>query len=101
MPEMPARDTHIDDKQIHEGDIMGVGDKGILAVGQDLKETTLEAVRNMVRDDSELISVYYGCDVTEEDAGELADQLSGTYPSCEVELNRGDQPIYYYIISVE
>ena len=96
-----VRDTHIDDKEIHEGDIMGVGDKGILAVGRDLKETTLEAVGNMVRDDSELISVYYGCDVTEEDAGELADQLSEAYPGCEVELNRGDQPIYYYIVSVE
>ena len=96
-----VRDTHIDDKEIHEGDIMGVGDKGILAVGREIGPTTLEAVANMVTPESELISIYSGCDVSDEDAQKLADDLAERCPECEVELNRGDQPIYYYIISVE
>jgi len=96
-----VRDTHIDDKQIHEGDIMGVGDKGILAVGSEIKGTALEAVEGMVTPESELISVYAGLDVSDEDAQQLADELTARCPDCEVELNRGNQPIYYYIISVE
>jgi len=96
-----VRDTHIDDKQIHEGDIMGVGDKGILAVGSEIKGTALEAVEGMVTPESELISVYAGLDVSDEDAQQLVDELTARCPDCEVELNRGNQPIYYYIISVE
>ena len=96
-----VRDTHIDDKVIHEGDIMGVGDKGILAVGTDIAATSVDAVEQMADEDSELISVYYGEDVQEEEAQELADKLTELYPECEVELNAGNQPIYYYIISVE
>ena len=61
----------------------------------------LEAVANMVTPESELISVYSGCDVSDEDAQKLADDLAERCPECEVELNRGDQPIYYYIVSVE
>ena len=80
---------------------MGVGDHGILAVGSDLEKTALEAVAGMVTDDSELISIYYGEDITEEDAQKLSDHLSEIYPDCEIELNPGNQPIYYYIISVE
>ena len=63
-----VRDTHIDDKEIHEGDIMGIGDSGILAVGKDLEETTKELIANLVDEDSELISIYYGEEVSEEDA---------------------------------
>ncbi len=96
-----VRDTHIDDKIIHEGDIMGVGDKGILAVGTDISATAVEAVGEMTDENSELISVYYGEDVREEEAQELTDKLAELYPDCEVELNAGNQPIYYYIISVE
>jgi len=95
------RDTHIDDLDIHEGDIMGVGDHKIIAVGQKIAATTLEAVSSMVDESSELISVYYGQDVTEEDAQELAAQIQDQHPDCEVELQDGGQPIYYYIISVE
>ena len=62
-----VRDTHIDDKEIHQGDIMGIGDAGILSVGQDIAETTLEMLEQLVDDDSELISLYYGQDVTEEE----------------------------------
>ena len=96
-----VRDTHIDDKTIHEGDIMGVGDTGILAVGTDIGATAVDAVGQMTDENSELISIYYGEDVREEEAQELADKLTELNPDCEVELNAGNQPIYYYIISVE
>ena len=96
-----VRDTKIDDKEIHEGDIMGVGDHGILAVGKEIAATALETVEAMMNEDAELISVYYGADVTEEDADALTERLSEQYPDCDVEVNAGGQPIYYYIISVE
>ena len=96
-----VRDTHIDDKDIHEGDIMGVGDHGILAVGKDIEATALETVEQMIDEDAELISVYYGEDMTEEAAEALGEKLSEAYPDCDVEVNPGGQPIYYYIISVE
>ncbi len=62
-----VRDTRIDDKEIHEGDIMGIGDAGILAVGQSVEETTKEMLADLVDEDSELISLYYGQDVQEEE----------------------------------
>ena len=96
-----VRDTMIDDKEIHEGDYMGIGDKGMLAVGQDMDAVTLEMVGEMIDEDSELISVYYGCDVEEAAAEDLAAKLEETYPDCDVELQMGGQPIYYYVISVE
>ena len=96
-----VRDTHIDDKEIHDGDIMGVGDHGILAVGKEIEATALETVEQMIDEDAELISVYYGQDVTEEAAEALAEKLTEAYPDCDVEVNPGGQPIYYYIISVE
>ena len=96
-----VRDTHIDDKDIHEGDIMGVGDHGILAVGKEIEATALETVEQMIDEDAELISVYYGEDMTEEAAEALGEKLSEAYPDCDVEVNPGGQPIYYYIISVE
>ena len=96
-----VRDTMIDDKEIHEGDYMGIGDKGILSVGLDMDEVTLEMVDEMVDDDCELISVYYGADVDEETAEELVAKLEEAYPDCDVELQMGGQPIYYYVISVE
>ena len=96
-----VRDTRIDDKEIHEGDIMGIGDAGILAVGRDRLQVAEEMVAEMVDEESEIISVYYGEDVSEEDAEALSDSLTEKYPECEVELNQGGQPIYYYLISVE
>jgi hypothetical protein len=96
-----VRDTVIDDKDIKENDIMGIGDKKILAVGQDIAQTTLSLIDQLVDDESEFISVYYGADVTEEEAGALIEQIEETYPDIEVALEVGKQPIYYYIISVE
>ena len=96
-----VRDTKLDDKEIHEGDIMGIGDHGILAVGTGKKEVAEETVAEMVDENSEIISIYYGEDITEEEAEELAESIEEKYPDCEVELNIGGQPIYYYVISVE
>ena len=75
-----VRDTHIDDKEIHEGDIMGIGDSGILAVGKDLEETTKELIANLVDEDSELISIYYGEEVSEEDAEKFTEEITELYP---------------------
>lgn len=96
-----VRDTHIEDKTIHAGDIMGVGDHSILAVGKDLLSVTVETASLMVDEETELISIYYGEDVSEEEANELHDKIEEQYPECDVELNFGGQPIYYYIISAE
>ena len=96
-----VRDTHIDDKEIHQGDIMGIGDSGMLAVGQDISAVAKEAVEAMVDDDTELISIYYGEDFSEEDAEALGAELEELYEYCDVEVNFGGQPIYYCIISVE
>mgnify|MGYP000444237739 FL=1 len=96
-----VRNTNIDGMEIHEGDIMGIGDSGMLAVGQNVNETVLETLKRMVEDESELISVYFGEDVTEEDAEALVEKVQTAFPNCEVELNDGGQPIYYYLLSVE
>jgi len=96
-----VRDTRIDDKEIHEGDIMSIGDQGILAVGQDIMGITKETISRMVEDDSELISIYYGEDVSEEDANALGAEVEEQYPDCDVEVNFGGQPIYYCVVSVE
>lgn len=96
-----VRDTVIDDKEIKEGDIMGIGDNGIEAVGSDITDTTLELIKAIADEDSEIISIYYGSDVTEEDAERLAEMIGGEYPDADVEVNFGGQPIYYYITSVE
>ena len=96
-----VRDTVIDDKEIKENDYMGIGDDGILAVGADMEQTLLEMVGKLVDEESGIISLYYGEDVSEEDAQSLADQLQEKYEDLEVEVNDGGQPIYYYILSVE
>ncbi len=97
-----VRDTVIDDKQICEGDIMGIGDAGIMAVGKDIAETTRELICAMAEDaDGELISIYYGQDVDEAAASALAEAVEAQFPDYDVELQWGGQPIYYYIVSVE
>ena len=96
-----VRDTHIDDKEIHEGDIMGIGDSGILAVGQSVEETTKETLAQLVDEDTELISLYYGQDVQEESAENFAQEIEDLYPDVDVDVHSGGQPIYYYVLSVE
>lgn len=96
-----VRDTSVDGKEIKVNDIMGIDDDGIKAVGSDVNETTIELLGGMVDEDSELISVYYGQDVSKEDAEDFAETLEETFPDCDVELQEGGQPIYYYVLSVE
>lgn len=96
-----VRDTHIDDKEIHEGDIMGIGDHGILAVGKDVEDTALELIGELVDDDSELISIYYGEEVSEKDAESFIARVEEGYPDVDVDAHFGGQPIYYYVLAVE
>ena len=96
-----VRNTVVDDMEISEGDIMGIGDYGMLAVGTSIADTTLETVKSMVDEDSELISIYYGREVSAEAAQEIAALIEAAHPNCEVELNDGGQPVYYYLLSVE
>ncbi|MBO4653859.1 MAG: DAK2 domain-containing protein [Lachnospiraceae bacterium] len=96
-----VRDTSIDGHEIHESDIMGISDAGIVAVGKNIEDTTLEMIETMVDEESGLLSIYYGSDVTEEDAQGLADRFSEKFPLIDVEIHSGGQPIYYYVVSVE
>ncbi len=96
-----VRDTTIDDKEIKQGDYMGIGDSGILSVGKDMDDVVISMVAEMMDDDRELISIYYGEEVTEDAAQKIKDKISEQYDFCDVELQYGGQPIYYYIISAE
>ena len=96
-----VRNTTIDDIEITEGDIMALGDHGILAAGKAIEQTALESMKSMVDEESELITIYYGADVSEEDAETLREKAEDSFGDCEVELHPGGQPIYYYLISVE
>ncbi len=96
-----VRRTQIGGMEIEEGDIMALDGDGILAVGKSVETTALDALRGMVDEDSELVSIYYGQDIAEAEAGELTEKVRRLCPECEVELNFGGQPIYYYLISVE
>lgn len=96
-----VRDTVIDDKEIKQGDYMGIGDKGILSVGSGVSDVTFEMISEMMDDDLELISIYYGQEVSKEAAEELKTRVEEGFPGCDVELQYGGQPIYYYIVSAE
>ena len=96
-----VRNTVIDDKEISEGDIMGIADKGIVAVGKEVEDTALETIKTMLDDESELVTVYYGADVTGEQAEGFLEKVQEICGDCDVELQFGGQPIYYYLISVE
>ena len=95
------RDTTIDGTEIKSGDIMGIGDEGILAVGADVEHIVLHMLDKMIDEDSELVSLYYGEKYSEEDASALAEMIEEKYPDIEVEVNYGGQPLYYVILSVE
>ncbi|MCR5654909.1 MAG: DAK2 domain-containing protein [Lachnospiraceae bacterium] len=98
-----VRDTEIDGFTIHENDIMGIGDKGMLAVGTDMAEVSFDMIGKIMeeKEDAELISIYYGADVTEADAEALKSKVEEAYSDCDVELQYGGQPVYYYVVSVE
>lgn len=96
-----VRDTMIDDKEIQQGDYMGIGDKGLLAVGKEIDKIVMETVAAIVDDSIELVSIYYGSDIEIEDAEAIRAELEKTYTDFDIELQYGGQPIYYYIISAE
>lgn len=96
-----VRDTELDGHVIKENDIMGIGDSGIVAVGSEIKTTAIDMVEALIDDDTELVSIYYGSDITEAEAEDLAGELAGKYAQVEFEVNYGGQPIYYYVVSVE
>jgi DAK2 domain fusion protein YloV len=92
-----VRDTMIDDKEIHQGDFMGIGDKGILSVGTDLQTVAFDMIKEIMNDDEyELISIYYGNEIDEEKANELVEKVQAEFGGCDVELQFGGQPIYSY-----
>lgn len=96
-----VRDTSIDGKEIHQNDIMGIGDKGLVSVGTDISDVTFDLIKDAVDEDSELISIYYGKDIQKEDAEAFAARIAESFPDCDVQMYYGGQPIYYYIVSVE
>lgn len=96
-----VRDTVIDDKEIREGNIMGIGDEGMLAVGEDIVATTVDMIKEMQDEDSEIVSIYFGEGITKEDADVLASKITEELPDLEVEVYPGGQSVYYYIVSVE
>jgi len=96
-----VRDTTFDDREIHEGDIMGLVDNRIVQLGADPAAVAEEILRGMVTEDSELITIYYGEDTPAEQAEALSARLAEAYPSCDVSVYLGGQPLYYYLIAVE
>jgi len=96
-----VRNTTIDDVEIHENDVMALGDTGIIGVDKSIDSAVDKALANMIDDSSELVCLYYGEEVSEEDANKLCDELVGKYENVEFELHFGGQPVYYYFISVE
>ena len=96
-----VRDTVIDDKEIKHDDFMGIGDSGILSVGQNLEPTVMDMMKQLVDEDSAIVSIYYGEDTKEEDANALGEKIGEAFPDVEIEVHYGGQPIYYYVISVE
>lgn len=96
-----VRDTVIDDKEISKGNLMGMGDSGLLSVGTDMKTVMLETLKNMVDEESALISIYAGADVTDSDAQDIRAAVAEAFPGLDIELEKGGQPVYYYVFSVE
>lgn len=96
-----VRDTSIGGVELKQGDIMGIGDSGIISVQSNMKDGVLEMLSKMVDDESGVISLYYGADTKEEEAEALKNEVMALYPDLEIELHFGGQPVYYYIVSVE
>ena len=96
-----VRDTEIDGKKIAEGDIIGIDDNTVAAVGKAIDTTTMELIDSMVDDESSVITIYYGAEMDEAQAERLSGKVQDKYPDIEVEVNAGGQNVYYYIVSVE
>ena len=96
-----VRDTTIDGKPINQGDIMAIGDSGLVAVGREIEDTALMALRELIDEDSELVTIYYGEEADPEKAESLCELAKKEFSGCEFELHNGGQPVYYYVLSVE
>ncbi len=96
-----VRDTEMDDLHIKQGDIIGLYNGKIQVVGSNVHDVTSDLMKEIVTDEDELITVYYGKDVEETAAGELTTEIADAYDECDVEMHRGGQPLYYYLVSVE
>ncbi|MEA4973203.1 MAG: DAK2 domain-containing protein [Candidatus Metalachnospira sp.] len=96
-----VRDTKIGDKEIMTGDILGMLNGDIAVVGKDIEQATKDLIEKAANEDSEIISIYYGSDITEEQANKISEFIGEKFPDCEVEIHAGNQQLYYYIISVE
>jgi len=96
-----VRDSVFDGKPIAQGNILGIADGQIVAVEESIKETTMNLVEEMLDDESEIITLFYGEDMSSQDAEDIASDLESSYPDCEIELHSGGQPLYYFIIAIE
>ena len=96
-----VRDTAIDDKEIKQGDYMGIGDSGILSVGSELETTALQMLNDLIDEESAIVSIYYGEEISKESAEMIGSKIEEEHPEVEVEIHYGGQPIYYYVVSVE
>lgn len=96
-----VRDTSVNGKEIHQGDYMGIGEDGIIAVNTDMEQTIFATVESIVDEDSELLCFYYGEEISREDAEALKEKIEKKYPNLDIELQSGGQPVYYYLISAE
>ncbi len=96
-----VRDTSLNGVEIKQGNIMGIGDAGILSVGEEIEDTAYAMIEELLDEDSELISIYYGEEMEEEAATALADRIMEAYQDVDVEVHLGGQPVYYYVVSVE
>lgn len=96
-----VRDTVIDDKEIKQGDYMGIGDSGILSVGRELEATALQMLNDLIDEESAIVSIYYGEEISKESAEKIGSRIEEEHPEVEVEIHYGGQPIYYYVVSVE
>lgn len=96
-----VRNSNYDGINIEEGNVLGMVQGKISGVGNDILEVSNKVLDDMIDEDSSLISIYYGSEVTEEEAQKLKEKISELYSSCEIEMHYGGQPLYYYILSVE
>ena len=96
-----VRDTVLDGKEIHEGDFIGMSGSSIVSVENEVAKCTEDLIKSAVDDDAEVVTIYYGEDVSKNDAEKMKEYVESEFDHCEVELHYGGQPLYYYLISVE
>ncbi|MGN0818637.1 MAG: DAK2 domain-containing protein [Candidatus Coproplasma sp.] len=96
-----VRNTSMNGFKLKEGDIIGLDAKKILAKGDNIERTTLDLIKKMKRDEHEMITLYYGEGVNEEQCEQLAAKVTEEFPDCDVDYHYGGQPVYYYMVSLE